>query len=116
MSPLQNLLPSRMYDETRESLICALPTRCYKVSYHHKSVPPAGPVQVAISVGTYDLKDNSLITLKEASMEEVRRRNEPKLVAKATILRDLVRFTYNHMHTIYLHLLHLLHHICLPYR
>ena len=23
---------SRMYDETRESLICALPTRCYKVS------------------------------------------------------------------------------------
>ena len=66
---------SRMYDETRESLICALPTRCYKV---------------AISVGTYDLKDNSLITLKEASMEEVRRRNEPKLQAKANILRDLV--------------------------
>ena len=46
--------------------------------------------QVGISVGTYDLKDNSLITLKEASMEEVRRRNEPKLVAKATLLRDLV--------------------------
>ena len=66
---------SRMYDETRESLICALPTKCYKV---------------AISVGTYDLKDNSLITLKEASMEEVRRRNEPKLQAKANILRDLV--------------------------
>ena len=63
-------------------------------------------MQVAISVGTYDLKDNSLITLKEASMEEVRRRNEPKLVAKATILRDLVRYTSNHMHTIYLHLLH----------
>ena len=41
-------------------------------------------------MGTYDLKDNSLITLKEASMEEVRRRNEPKLVAKATLLRDLV--------------------------
>jgi len=66
---------SRMYDDQRESLISALPTRCYKVG---------------ISVGTYDLKDNSLITLKEASMEEVRRRNEPKLVAKATILRDLV--------------------------
>merc|ERR1712013_233962 len=66
---------SRMYDETRESLICALPTKCYKV---------------AISVGTYDLKDNSLITLKEASMEEVRRRNEPKLLSKATLLRDLV--------------------------
>ena len=45
-------------------------------------------------MGTYDLKDNSLITLKEASMEEVRRRNEPKLVAKATILRDLVRYSY----------------------
>merc|ERR1740123_626274 len=66
---------SRMYDETRESLICALPSKCFKV---------------AISVGTYDLKDNSLITLKEASMEEVRRRNEPKLQAKANILRDLV--------------------------
>ena len=46
--------------------------------------------QVGISVGTYDLKDNSLITLKEASMEEVRRRNEPKLAAKAGLLRDLV--------------------------
>merc|ERR1719445_44019 len=66
---------SRMYDEQRECLISALPTRCYKVG---------------ISVGTYDLKDNSLITLKEASMEEVRRRNEPKLVAKAQLLRDLV--------------------------
>ena len=62
-------------DETRESLICALPSKCFKV---------------AISVGTYDLKDNSLITLKEASMEEVRRRNEPKLVSKAALLRDLV--------------------------
>jgi len=66
---------SRMYDEQRECLISALPTRCFKVG---------------ISVGTYDLKDNSLITLKEASMEEVRRRNEPKLVAKANLLRDLV--------------------------
>lgn len=66
---------SRMYDDQRECLISALPTRCYKVG---------------ISVGTYDLKDNSLITLKEASMEEVRRRNEPKLVNKATSLRDLV--------------------------
>ena len=66
---------SRMYDEQRECLISPLPTRCYKV---------------AISIGTYDLKDNSLITLKEASMEEVRRRNEAKLVAKAELLRDLV--------------------------
>merc|ERR1719369_962697 len=66
---------SRMYDEQRECLISALPTRCFKVG---------------ISVGTYDLKDNSLITLKEASMEEVRRRNEPKLLSKATLLRDLV--------------------------
>ena len=33
-------------------------------------------------MGTFDLKDNSLITLKEASMEEVKRRNEPKLAAK----------------------------------
>ena len=40
---------SRMYDDQRDSLISALPTRCYKV---------------AISVGTFDLRDNSLITLK----------------------------------------------------
>ena len=41
-------------------------------------------------MGTFDLKDNSLITLKEVSMEEVKRRNEPKLATKAGLLRDLV--------------------------
>ena len=41
-------------------------------------------------MGTFDLKDNSLITLKEVSMEEVRRRNEPKLAAEAGLLCDLV--------------------------
>ena len=41
-------------------------------------------------MGTFDLKDNSLITLKEVSMEEMKRRNEPKLAAKAGLLRDLV--------------------------
>ena len=41
-------------------------------------------------MGSFDLKDNSLITLKESSMEEVRRRNEPKLAVKAGLLRDLV--------------------------
>ena len=44
-------------------------------------------------MGSFDLKDNFLITLKESSMEdmeEVRRRNEPKPVVKAGLLRDLV--------------------------
>ena len=41
-------------------------------------------------MGSFDLKDNSLITLKEVSMEEVKRRNEPKLAVKAGLLRDLV--------------------------
>ena len=41
-------------------------------------------------MGTFDLKDNSLITLKEASMEEVRRRNESKLAAKTGLLCVLV--------------------------
>ena len=41
-------------------------------------------------MGSFDLKDNFLITLKESSMEEVRRRNEPKLVATAGLLYDLV--------------------------
>ena len=41
-------------------------------------------------MGSFDLKDNSLFTQKEASMEEVRRRNEPKLVATAGLLYDLV--------------------------
>merc|ERR1719369_3904 len=76
---------SRMYDEQRECLISALPTRCYKVG---------------ISIGTYDLKDNSLITLKEASMEEVRRRNEPKLMNKAVLLRDLVTKLINQNKTV----------------
>ena len=40
-------------------------------------------------MGTFDLKDNSLITLNEVSME-VKRRNEPKLTTKAGLLRDLV--------------------------
>jgi len=66
---------SRMYDEQRDNLISSLPGRCFKVG---------------ISVGTNDLKDNSLITLNEASMEEVRRRNEPKLVSKASVLRNVV--------------------------
>ena len=41
-------------------------------------------------MGSFDLKDKFLITLKESSMEEVRRRNEPKLAVKAGLLRDLV--------------------------
>ena len=41
-------------------------------------------------MGSFDLKDKFLITLKESSMEEVRRRNEPKPVVKAGLLRDLV--------------------------
>ena len=39
-------------------------------------------------MGTFDLKDNSLITLKEASMEEVRRKS--KLAAKTGLLCVLV--------------------------
>ena len=35
-------------------------------------------------MGTFGLKENSLITLKEASMEEVRRRNEPRQGCRAT--------------------------------
>ena len=44
-----------MYDDQRDSLISALPTRCYKV---------------AISVGTFDLRDNSLITLKVTKTDQ----------------------------------------------
>ena len=51
-------------------------------------------------MGTFDLKDNSLITLKEVSMKEVKRRNEPKLAAKAGLLpktRGITRLRGNNM-------------------
>ena len=41
-------------------------------------------------MGTFDLGDPGLITLKEAPMDEVKRRNEHKLQQKARIFRDLV--------------------------
>ena len=41
-------------------------------------------------MGSFDLKDKFLITLKESSMEEVRRRNESKLAAKTGLLCVLV--------------------------
>ena len=44
----------------------------------------------AISVGTADLEDPGLICLKDAPLQEVRRRNEPKLRHKARQLRDIV--------------------------
>ena len=37
-----------------------------------------------------DLSDPNLITLKDAPMDEVKKRNEPKLMSKARIFKDLV--------------------------
>ena len=45
---------------------------------------------LGISIGTYDLSDPGLITLKDAPMDEVMKRNEPKLKRKASLLRELV--------------------------
>ena len=45
---------------------------------------------LGISIGSNELNDPSLITLKDAPMDEVRRRNEPKLNKKARILKELV--------------------------
>ena len=45
---------------------------------------------LGISIGSNELNDPSLITLKDAPMNEVRRRNEPKLNKKARILKELV--------------------------
>jgi len=64
-----------LYDEERDTLCFNLPKTCYKVG---------------ISIGTYELSDPILITLKDAPMDEVRRRNEPRLNQKARVLRDLV--------------------------
>jgi len=71
----ENEVLASMYDEERDSLLVSLPKTCYKVG---------------ISIGTYELSDPGLITLKDAPMDEVRRRNGPKLNQKARILKELV--------------------------
>jgi len=71
----ENETLASMYEEERDSLMVALPKTCYKVG---------------ISIGSNELNDPSLITLKDAPMDEVRRRNEPKLNKKARILKELV--------------------------
>ena len=42
-------------------------------------------------MGTFELADPSLITLRDAPMAEVMKRNEHKLKHKARVLRDLVQ-------------------------
>jgi len=64
-----------IYDGDRDTLMVPLPKPCFKVG---------------ISIGTYDLSDPGLITLKDAPMDEVMKRNEPKLKRKASLLRELV--------------------------
>jgi len=64
-----------MYEEERDTLMVALPKSCYKVG---------------ISIGSYELGDPSLLTLKDGPLDEVRRRNEPKLNQKARILKEMV--------------------------
>ncbi|TRY62709.1 hypothetical protein TCAL_00874 [Tigriopus californicus] len=59
----------RLYDRQRRKILFALPPRTS---------------HVALSIGSADLLSGDLLTLQEASLEEVRRRNEPKL-------RDLAR-------------------------
>jgi len=71
----ENEILASMYDDERDSLLVNLPKTCYKVG---------------ISIGTYELSDPGLITLKDAPMDEVRRRNGPKLNQKARILKELV--------------------------
>jgi len=72
---VENEILASMYDDERDSLLVNLPKTCYKVG---------------ISIGTYELSDPGLITLKDAPMDEVRRRNGPKLNQKARILKEMV--------------------------
>jgi len=64
-----------LYDEERDSVLVNIPKTSYKVG---------------ISIGTNELSDPGLITLSDAPMNEVKRRNEPKLQHKARVLRELV--------------------------
>ena len=47
-------------------------------------------ILLGISIGSNELNDPTLLTLKDAPMDEVRRRNEPKLSQRARILKGLV--------------------------
>lgn len=77
LGPVQNLRINcrkgesleRLYDRQRRKILFALPPRT-----NH----------VALSVGSADLLQGDLLTLQDASLEEIRRRNEPRL-------RDLAR-------------------------
>ena len=72
-----NEVISRLYDEKRDKLLFALPQKVYRV---------------AISVGTYDLMtDKQLLTLKEASLEEVKLKNRAPLQEKARQLKGMVQ-------------------------
>jgi hypothetical protein len=68
---------SRLYDEKRDKLLFALPPKVYRV---------------AISVGTYDLMtDDQLLTLREASLEEVKVKNRAPLQEKARQLKGMIQ-------------------------
>ena len=63
---------------------------------------PARVAKVAISVGTKDLLDDSLSTLQKASLEEVRKANQPPLLRKAEALRDMVAYLLDQKKTVVL--------------
>jgi hypothetical protein len=77
----------RLYDDSRGKLLFAVPPRISKI---------------AISIGTRDLLDGSLCTLKEASLEEVRLKNEVVLSKKALALRDMAAYLLNQRKTVIL--------------
>jgi len=67
----------RMWDSRRGRLLFALPPKV---------------VKVAISAGSVELRDPTLLTLTGASLEEVRRANEEPLRAKARTLLAMLSY------------------------
>ena len=60
------------------------------VGFNFQQSIHSAQLHLGISIGSYELGDPSLLTLKDGPLDEVRRRNEPKLNQKARILKEMV--------------------------
>jgi hypothetical protein len=72
-----NEVLSRLYDDKRDKLLFAVPPKIYRI---------------AISIASHDLMtDQSLLTLRQASLEEVKLKNRVLLQEKAGRLKGMIK-------------------------
>ena len=70
----------KLYDRSRDKLLFPLPNKV---------------ARVILSVGSQDLFDESLVTLKQASLEEVKQKNKSKLKEKAGHIKAMIQKLIN---------------------